>query len=128
MTEPRAEALALQKQRNISVVSTICNIIALKYEYLFTILGAAMKEKILIIEDEAAIREMIGYTLMKEGYRFEEAEDVEAARALIAKNNPDLILMDWMLPGMSGLEFTRRLALDPDTREIPVIMLTARSE
>ena len=87
-----------------------------------------MKEKILIIEDEAAIREMIGYTLMKEGYLFEEAEDVESARALIDKNNPDLILMDWMLPGMSGVEFTRRLASDPDTREIPVIMLTARSE
>ena len=91
-------------------------------------LGEAMKEKILIIEDEAAIREMIGYTLMKEGYLFEEAEDVESARALIDKNNPDLILMDWMLPGMSGVEFTRRLASDPDTREIPVIMLTARSE
>ena len=91
-------------------------------------LGEAMKEKILIIEDEAAIREMIGYTLMKEGYLFEEAEDVESARALIDKNNPDLILMDWMLPGMSGVEFTRQLALDPDTREIPVIMLTARSE
>src|SRR3990172_8803916 len=87
-----------------------------------------MKEKILIIEDEAAMREMIGYTLMKEGYLFEEAEDVESARALIDKNNPDLILMDWMLPGMSGVEFTRRLASDPDTREIPVIMLTARSE
>ena len=87
-----------------------------------------MKEKILIIEDEAAIREMIGYTLMKEGYLFEEAEDVRAARDLIDKGKPDLILMDWMLPGMSGVEFTRRLAAGPDTREIPVIMLTARAD
>ena len=87
-----------------------------------------MKEKILIIEDEAAIREMIGYTLMKEGYLFEEAEDVRAARDLIDKGKPDLILMDWMLPGMSGVEFTSRLAAGPDTREIPVIMLTARAD
>lgn len=98
------------------------------YGYLFTVHCAAMKDKILIIEDEAAIREMIGYTLMKEGYVFEEAEDVEAACALIHKGKPDLILMDWMLPGMSGVEFTRRLAAGPDTREIPVIMLTARAD
>ncbi|HLB31055.1 MAG TPA: phosphate regulon transcriptional regulator PhoB [Gammaproteobacteria bacterium] len=87
-----------------------------------------MNDRILIIEDEAAIREMIGYTLMKEGYQFAEAESVEAARPLIESQKPDLILMDWMLPGMSGLDFTRRLAADPGTRDIPVIMLTAKAD
>ena len=57
-----------------------------------------MKGKILIIEDEAGIREMLGYTLMKEGYVFEEAADVEAAHPIIAREQPDLILLDWMLP------------------------------
>ncbi|HEY7840732.1 MAG TPA: phosphate regulon transcriptional regulator PhoB [Gammaproteobacteria bacterium] len=87
-----------------------------------------MKGKILIIEDEAAIREMLGYTLMKEGFEFEEAADVEEARPLIAKGKPDLILLDWMLPGMNGVDYARRVRNDPETRDIPIIMLTARGE
>ena len=87
-----------------------------------------MKDKILLIEDEAAIREMLGYTLMKEGYKFEEAADVEQARPLILRNKPDLILLDWMLPGVSGVDFARRLRADADTRDIPIIMLTAKGE
>lgn len=87
-----------------------------------------MKERILIVEDESAIREMIGYTLMKEGYAFEEAADVEQAKSFISRQKPDLILLDWMLPGISGLDYMRRLRSDPVTREIPVIMLTAKSE
>lgn len=87
-----------------------------------------MKEKILIIEDEAAIREMLGYTLMKEGYSFEEAADVEQARPLINRHKPDLILLDWMLPGMSGVDYARRIRSDPETRDIPIIMLTAKSD
>lgn len=87
-----------------------------------------MKGKILIIEDEAGIREMLGYTLMKEGYVFEEAADVEAAHPIIAREQPDLILLDWMLPGLSGVDYARRLRSHPKTRNIPIIMLTARGE
>jgi len=87
-----------------------------------------MKGKILIIEDEAAIREMLGYALMKEGYEFLEAADAEEARPLLAEQPPDLILLDWMLPGMSGVDYARRLRNEPSTRDIPIVMLTARSE
>lgn len=87
-----------------------------------------MKGKILIIEDESAIREMLGYTLMKEGYACEDAPDVESARGLIARQRPDLILLDWMLPGVSGIDFARRLRGDAETRKIPIIMLTAKGD
>jgi len=87
-----------------------------------------MKERILVIEDEAAIREMLGYSLMKEGYIFEEAADVEEARRLIERRKPDLILMDWMMPGVSGIDYARRLRSNVETREIPIIMLTAKGE
>jgi len=87
-----------------------------------------MKGRVLIIEDEAAIREMLGYALVREGFQFEEAADVEQARPLIARQKPDLILMDWMLPGMSGVDYARRVRNDPLTRDIPIIMLTARSD
>ena len=87
-----------------------------------------MKGRVLIIEDEAAIREMLGYALVREGFQFEEAADVEQARPLIARQKPDLILMDWMLPGMSGVDYARRVRNDPQTRDIPIIMLTARSD
>ena len=87
-----------------------------------------MKERILVIEDEAAIREMLGYALMKEGYIFEEAEEVEQARRMIERRKPDLILMDWMLPGVSGVDYARRLRSDIETRDIPIIMLTAKGE
>lgn len=87
-----------------------------------------MKERILVIEDEAAIREMLGYALMKEGYIFEEASDTEEARLVIERRKPDLILMDWMLPGLSGVDFARRLRSNMATKDIPVIMLTAKGE
>ena len=89
---------------------------------------STMKGRVLIIEDEAAIREMLGYALVREGFQFEEAADVEQARPLIARQKPDLILMDWMLPGMSGVDYARRVRNDPQTRDIPIIMLTARSD
>lgn len=88
----------------------------------------SMKGKILLVEDEAPIREMLGYTLMKEGYTFREAADVEEARPLIADDRPDLLLLDWMLPGMNGVDYARRIRNNPDTRDIPIIMLTARGE
>ena len=87
-----------------------------------------MKGKILIIEDESAIREMLGYALMKDGYSFQEAADAEEARPILLHDKPDLILMDWMLPGMSGVEYARRIRSVPETRDIPIIMLTARSD
>jgi len=87
-----------------------------------------MKEKILIVEDETAIREMLGYTLMKNGYDFEEAADADQAQEIISRNSPNLILLDWMLPGISGVDYARRLRNNPDTKSIPVIMLTARAE
>lgn len=93
---------------------------------LLTEIQSAMKGRILIIEDEAAIREMLGYALMKEGFEFQEAADVEQARPLVARQKPDLILLDWMLPGVSGVDYARRIRNDPDTRDIPIIMLTAR--
>jgi len=92
------------------------------------IVHETMKGKILIIEDEAAIREMLGYALMKEGYKFQEAADAEEARLLLAEQQPDLILLDWMLPGMSGVDLARRIRNEPGTRDIPIIMLTARGE
>ena len=87
-----------------------------------------MKGKILLVEDEAPIREMLGYTLMKAGYTLREAADVEQARPIIADDRPDLVLLDWMLPGMSGYEYARRIRSNPDTSDIPIIMLTARGE
>src|SRR3989338_1013419 len=87
-----------------------------------------MKSKILIVEDEAAIREKLGYTLMKEGYVCHEAADVEQARAIVLKDRPDLILLDWMLPGVSGIDYARRLRSDSETQGIPVIMLTAKGD
>lgn len=87
-----------------------------------------MKGKILIVEDESAIREMLGYTLMKEGYACEEAVDAEQARSIVENSRPDLILLDWMLPGMSGIDYARRLRSDSVTQDIPIIMLTARGE
>lgn len=87
-----------------------------------------IKDKILIIEDEEAIRDMLGYALMKEGYICKEANDVEQARTTLEGERPNLILLDWMLPGMSGIDYARRLRTVPETRDIPIIMLTAKGE
>ena len=89
---------------------------------------ATSKDKILIVEDEGAIRDMLGYALMKAGFLCEEAADTEAARSTLKAARPDLILLDWMLPGMSGIDYARRLKSAPETRDIPIIMLTAKGE
>src|SRR5687768_13083477 len=81
---------------------------------------------ILIVEDESAIREMIAIALSRERYEVMEAADADAAMSRISERCPDLILLDWMLPGQSGLGLARRLRRDDYTREIPLIMLTAR--
>ena len=84
--------------------------------------------QILIVEDEPAVRELLATTLAGAGYDVLEAPDAAAAQDLVAAKNPSLILLDWMLPGMSGLEFAKWLKKDPQLSELPVIMLTARDE
>lgn len=81
---------------------------------------------ILVVEDEPAVRDMIGLTLEQAGYEWVYAEDVNSARSQLLDHNPDLVLLDWMLPDISGLDFARQLRRDEATRELPVILLTAR--
>lgn len=85
-------------------------------------------KKILLVEDEAAIREMTTMALERAGFGVVAAEDASHAERLLSDGLPDLILLDWMLPGGSGIELARRLRRDEYTREVPIIMLTARSE
>ena len=84
--------------------------------------------KILIVEDEAPIREMIAFHLGRAGYDIVEAGDCRAARELLVDERPDLALIDWMLPDMSGLELTRMLKRDSDNEDLAIIMLTARAD
>jgi two-component system phosphate regulon response regulator PhoB len=86
------------------------------------------QKRILVVEDEQAIREMLVFNLGRAGYTVLPAADGREARAAIADRQPDVVLMDWMLPDVSGLELTRQLKRDPETREIPIIMVTARTE
>ncbi|MFZ2289363.1 MAG: phosphate regulon transcriptional regulator PhoB [Halopseudomonas yangmingensis] len=83
---------------------------------------------ILIVDDEAAIREMIAVALEMAGYDCLEADNGQQAHALIVDRRPDLILLDWMLPGTTGIELARRLKRDENTADIPIIMLTAKGE
>jgi two-component system, OmpR family, phosphate regulon response regulator PhoB len=83
---------------------------------------------ILIVEDERPIREMVAFGLRRAGFDVREAGDALQARTEVANLRPDLIVMDWMLPDTSGLELTRQFKRDPETRELPIIMLTARAE
>ena len=86
----------------------------------------AMQQRVLVVEDEAAIRDMLAFNLGRAGYEVLSAATGTEARSSMADRYPDVVLMDWMLPDMSGLELTRQLKRDPETREIPIIMLTAR--
>ncbi|HEC16631.1 MAG TPA: phosphate regulon transcriptional regulatory protein PhoB [Sedimenticola sp.] len=83
---------------------------------------------ILVVEDEAAVREMLRFTLRQKGLDVVEAEDAASAERHIRKRRPSLILLDWMLPGKSGVELARQLKRDPATRDIPILMLTARGQ
>jgi two-component system phosphate regulon response regulator PhoB len=87
-----------------------------------------MKPLILIVEDEAALATMLRYNLEKEGYRVAEAGDGEEALTVVAERKPDLVVLDWMLPSLSGIEVCRQLRRKQSTRELPIIMLTARGE
>ena len=87
-----------------------------------------MQAHILIVEDEPAIREMVAYALRTQSYQPIPAQDGKEALQAINQKIPDLILLDWMLPGMTGIELVRRLRREASTREIPIIMLTAKGE
>ena len=86
------------------------------------------EKRILVVDDESAIREMIVVALEMAGYQCIEAGNTQDAHAIIIDQCPDMILLDWMLPGASGIEFARRLKRDELTAEIPIIMLTAKGE
>jgi two-component system, OmpR family, phosphate regulon response regulator PhoB len=86
------------------------------------------KPLVLVVEDEAALATMLRYNLEKQGFRVEEAADGQEALTRIAETQPDLVLLDWMLPVMSGLEVCRQIRRRSDTRDLPVIMVTARAE
>jgi two-component system phosphate regulon response regulator PhoB len=83
---------------------------------------------ILVVEDEPAILELLRINLVAAGYAVREAADAETANALLKEQLPDLVLLDWMLPGQSGLAFAKALRAEPRTRELPVIMVTARAD
>ena len=83
---------------------------------------------ILLIEDETALVELLRYNLEKEGFRITVAVDGEEGLAALAESRPDLLILDWMLPHVSGIEICRQIRRKPETRDLPVIMLTARGE
>jgi len=85
-------------------------------------------KRILVVEDDEAIREMVAFALGRAEFQVVEAEDVAEARVKVAEAPPDLVILDWMLPDMSGLEYARILKRDDATRHLPIIMLTARAE
>lgn len=83
---------------------------------------------VLLVEDESAQREVLTYNLESEGFRVVSAETGDEAMLLLPEEAPDLIVLDWMLPNVSGIEICRRVKADPGTRHIPIIMLSARSD
>jgi len=87
----------------------------------------AMEHKhILLVDDEAPIRDMLRFSLERADFKVSEAADAQQARLAIAADPPDLVLLDWMLPGVSGAEFARELRREELTRDLPIIMVTAR--
>ncbi|NRN28501.1 phosphate regulon transcriptional regulator PhoB [Photorhabdus heterorhabditis] len=87
-----------------------------------------MTRRILVVEDETPIREMVCFVLEKNGYQPIEAEDYDSALACLSEPYPDLVLLDWMIPGGSGLQIIKQMKRDNNVRDIPVMMLTARGE
>jgi len=87
-----------------------------------------MPALVLIVEDEPAIQELVALTLRQAGHQPQVADSAEQALAQLRESLPDLVLLDWMLPGQSGVELARRLRADRRTRDIPIIMLTARAD
>jgi two-component system, OmpR family, phosphate regulon response regulator PhoB len=89
---------------------------------------SASRPSVLLVEDEPSQREVLTYNLQAEGFHVVSAENGEDALLLVSEVLPDVILLDWMLPNVSGIEVCRRLKLRPETRGVPIIMLSARSE
>jgi two-component system phosphate regulon response regulator PhoB len=87
-----------------------------------------MRPVVLVVEDETALQQVLAYNLERAGFAVEQAFDADEAMTLIAERTPDLIVLDWMLPYMSGLELCRQLRRKAATANLPVIMLTARTE
>ena len=87
-----------------------------------------MTPYVLVVEDEDALATLLDYNLMKEGFRVERAADGEEALLRVAEEPPDLVVLDWMLPKVSGVEVCRQLRAGAETRRTPVLMLTARGE
>jgi two-component system phosphate regulon response regulator PhoB len=87
-----------------------------------------VKPSLLIVEDETALVELLRYNFEKEGFKVATAMDGEAALVAVDEARPDLVVLDWMLPHVSGLEVCRQLRRKPETRDLPIIMLTARGE
>ena len=87
-----------------------------------------MRPVVLVVEDETALQQVLAYNLERAGFAVEQAFDADEALTLIAERAPDLIVLDWMLPYMSGLELCRQLRRKPATANLPVIMLTARGD
>lgn len=89
---------------------------------------AAEQPSVLVVEDEPAQREVLAYNLEAEGFRVAMAANGEEALLLVAEDKPDIIVLDWMLPNVSGIEVCRQLKTRSETRSVPIIMLSARSE
>lgn len=89
---------------------------------------SADQPTVLIIEDELAQREVLAYNLEADGFRVIKAENGEDGLLLVEEDMPDIVVLDWMMPNLSGIEVCRRLKTRPETRNIPIIMLSARSE
>ncbi len=87
-----------------------------------------MATRILVVEDEPSIQELLAYALTQAGYEVERANDAAQARAFIFQRLPELIVLDWMMPGESGIALARAWRADKRTRDLPIIMLTAKSE
>jgi two-component system, OmpR family, phosphate regulon response regulator PhoB len=87
-----------------------------------------MTAKLLIVEDEQALSELLRYNFEAEGFRVTHCESGEEAEIIVAEEAPDIIVLDWMLPSVSGIELCRRMRSKPETRNIPIILLTARGE
>jgi two-component system, OmpR family, phosphate regulon response regulator PhoB len=87
-----------------------------------------MKPNVLVVEDDAALTELLRYTLERDGFTVHHTADGEDALLMAKETPPDVVLLDWMVPGLSGIEICRRLRRAPDTSGVPILMLTARTE
>ncbi len=99
-----------------------------RMEARMTTMARSLSPHVLVVEDEEAQREMLAYNLSAEGFRVSVAATGDEGLSLIAEDPPDVVVLDWMLPHVSGIEVCRRLRARPETRGLPVIMLSARGE